>query len=216
MTTFTLQDLTPAQQEAVKQHEAMHAAHQVLNTRSINNLPTTPEEDEAMQALTEKQFVEYGMNNPISASAIEYATQHAPEPQPSQVSPEAVIDEMLYTIKQSLLLLTTVINQSKAQPEVGTNVPSLQETIELTLQQADWFKDMVKDEVENRVESEVEMYFERRFDPTDHFDFGDAISNEVNDRIDDVVRDQLDDVVADKLDEVVTEKLENASVSISF
>ena len=54
MTTFTLQDLTPAQQEAVKQHEAMHAAYQVVNTRSISNLPTTPEEDEAMQALSER------------------------------------------------------------------------------------------------------------------------------------------------------------------
>jgi hypothetical protein len=209
MTTFTLQDLTPAQQEAVKQHEAMHAAHQVLNTRSINNLPTTTEEDEAMQALSEKQFVEYGMNNPISASAIEYATQHAPEPQPT-------LTDIVNNICTQLQLLSTVISQAKAQPEVGTNVPSLQETVALVLQQSDWFKEMVKDEVESRVESEVESYFERRFDPTDHFDFGNAVSNEVHDRIDDVVRDQLDDVVADKLDEVVTEKLENASVSISF
>lgn len=199
MTTFTLQDLTPAQQEAVKQHEAMLSAYSIVNNRSINNVPT----------VTKEEFMEHGMNNPISASAIEYATQHAPEPQPT-------LTDIVNNICTQLQLLSTVISQAKAQPEVGTNVPSLQETIELTLQQADWFKEMVKDEVENRVEYEVDSYFEHRFDPTDHFDFGDAISNEVHDRIDDVVRDQLDDVVADKLDEVVTEKLENASVSISF
>ena len=231
MTTFTLQDLTPAQQEAVKQHEAMLSAYSILNTRSINNLPTT----------TEEEFMEHGMNNPISANLMneetlinmgkalanhEIAHQQAQQArldavpqQPSQVNPEALIDEMVAQLSISLkLLLTTLVNQPqpKAEPEVGTNVPSLQETLELTLQQADGFKEMVAQHVAERVESEVEMYFERRFDPTDHFDFNDAVTNEVNDRIDDVVRDQLDDVVADKLDEVVTEKLENASVSISF
>jgi hypothetical protein len=192
MTTFTLQDLTPAQQEAVKQHEAMHAAHQVVNNRSINNLPTTPEEDEAMKELFEK------MGQDLTA-------QHAPVPQPT-------LTDIVNTICTQLQLLSSVINQPKAQPEEGTNVPSLQETIELTLQQADWFKDMVKDEVESRVESEVESYFERRFDPTDHFDFNDAVSNEVHDRIDDAVRDRLDEAVEEQLEEVVSNKLQNLRV----
>jgi hypothetical protein len=159
MTTFTIQDLT------------------------INNLPTTPEEDEAMQALSEKQ--------------------HAPVPQPT-------LTDIVNTICTQLQLLTTIISQPKAQPEGGEN--SLQECVDTTLQQADWFKEMVKDEVENRVESEVEMYFERRFDPTDHFDFGDAVTNEVSDQIDDVVRDRLDEVVQEQLEEVVAEKLKSIRV----
>jgi hypothetical protein len=215
MTTFTLQDL---------------------------NLPTTAEQ--AVETITKEKWMEYGMNNPISTSAIDYAqmgkdlanhelahqqAQQArldavpPQPTcgqpvhtPSQVSPEAVIDEMLYTIKQSLLLLATVIKQQANTTPPEGNPPSLQETIELTLQQADWFQEMVKNEVENRVESEVESYFQHGFDPTDHFDFGDAISSEVHDRIDDAVRDHIDDAVADKVEEVVAEKLESASVSISF
>jgi hypothetical protein len=222
MTTFTLQDLTPAQQEAVKQHEAMLSAYNIVNTRSINNLPTTTEEDEAMEALSEKQFVEYGMNNPISASAIEYThggTLGAPAPQPSQVSPEALIDEMVAQLSISLkLLLTTIISQPKAQPE-GAQVEensssnaSLQETVGLVFEQSDWFKDMVKEEIESRVESEVEMYFERRFSPEDHFDFGDAVSNEVDDRLDDVVRDRLDEAVEEQLGEVVAERLKNIRV----
>jgi hypothetical protein len=228
MTTFTIQDLTPAQ--LITDHlnapevprETKDALVGVLHNHSINNLPTTPEEDEAMQALSEKQFVEYGMNNPISASAIEYATQHAVPPQPSaevlhnsKVSPEAVIDEMLFTIKQSLLLLATVISQSKAQPDTTPpegDQPSLQETVELVFKQSDWFKDMIKDEVESRVESEVEMYFERRFSPEDHFDFNDAVSNEVADRLDDVVRDRIDEAVEEQLEEVVSNKLQNLRV----
>ena len=179
MTTFTMQDLT------------------------INNLPTTTEEDEAMQALSEKQFVEYGMNNPISASAIEYATQ------PSGENPHNIGD-IINTICTQLQLLATVIKQQpNTTPPEGAN---LQDCVEQVLQQAVWFEKMVEEQVESRVESEVDSYFQHGFDPSNYFDFGDAISSEVHDRIDDAVRDQLDD----KLEEVVAEKLESASVSISF
>lgn len=156
----------------------------------------------------------YGMNNPISASALEYATQPAcGQPVHTQTPDLAII---INTICTQLQLLTTVLKEQPSTTPPEGDQPSLQETIELTLQQADWFKEMVEEQVAERVESEVESYFERRFDPTDHFDFNDAVSNEVSDQINDVVRDQLDDVVADKLEEVVAEKLESASVSISF
>ena len=171
-----------------------------------------------MQALSEKQFVEYGMNNPLSTSAVEYAIQYthggtlgAPVPQPT-------LTDIINTICTQLQLLTTIINQPKAQPE-GAQVEensssnaSLQETVGLVFEQSDWFKDMVKEEIESRVEREVEMYFERRFSPEDHFDFGDAVSNEVDDRLDDVVRDRLDEAVEEQLGEVVAERLKSIRV----
>ena len=188
MTTFTLQD---------------------LNTRSINNLPTTTEEDEAMKELFEK------MGQDLTA-------QHAPAPQPSQVNPEAVIEDMVAKFSISLrLLLTTVINQPKAQPEGAQESQSLQQCVALTLQQAEWFKemvgacideDMVRDAVKDAVESEVDTYFRNEFDPTYHFDFGDAVSSEVSDQLDDVVRDRLDEVVQEQLEEVVAEKLKSIRV----
>ena len=196
MTTFTIQDLTPAQQEAVKQHEAMLSAYSILNTRSINNVPT----------VTKEEFMEHGMNNPISASAIEYATQ------PSGENPHNIGD-IINTICTQLQLLATVISQSKAQP--STTPPegaNLQDCVEQVLTQAVWFEKMVEEQVERRVEDEVESYFQHGFDPSNYFDFNDAISSEVSDQIDDIVRDQLDD----KLEEVVAEKLESASISISF
>lgn len=159
MTTFTMQDLT------------------------INDLPTTPEEDEIFKTMIQ--------------------TQHAPVPQPT-------LADIVNNICTQLQLLTTIINQSQAETKAGEN--SLQDCVSITLQQADWFKDMVKDEAESRVEREVDMYFERRFDATDHFDFGDAVSSEVHDRIDDVVSDKIDEAVEEQLEKVVAEKLKSIRV----
>jgi glucose-6-phosphate-specific signal transduction histidine kinase len=189
MTTFTLQD---------------------LNTSNINNLPTTPEEDEAMKELFEK------MGQDLTA-------QHAPTPQPSGENPHNIGD-IINTICTQLQLLATVINQPKAQPEGAQE--SLQETVALVLQQSDWFKsllretivdeisleDVVKDVVKDEVESAVESYFSNEFDPTYHFDFNDAVSSEVSDQLDDVVRDRLDEVVQEQLEEVVAEKLKSIRV----
>jgi len=149
-------------------------------------------------------------------------TQHAPEPQPT---PNPDLPTIINNICTQLQLLTTVISQAKAQPETETNVPTLQETLSLTLQQADWFKDLIrheligagiedlaKDAVESVVEDEVESYFDHRFDPSDHFDFNDAVNDAVSDQIDDIVRDQVED----KLEDVVAEKLSEASIKVEF
>jgi hypothetical protein len=200
MTTFTLQDL---------------------------NLPTTA--DQAVEAITKEEFMEYGMNNPISISPTtqdilnNMAIPQAPEPQPSdEIDPMKLIEEMMSQFSIKLKLLATVISQSKAQPveEKSSSNESLQECVSLTLQQADWFKDLIRVElvaldlekiaegaVESIVENEVESYFENRFDPSDHFDFDDATHDAVGDRI--------DDVVSDKIDDAVDAYLTNATISIS-
>jgi hypothetical protein len=178
---------------------------------TINNLPTTPEEDEAMQTLSEKQFVEYGMNNPISASAVEYATQHAPEPQPT-------LADIVNNICTQLQLLTTIVSQPKPQPEAGTNVPSLQETIELTLQQAKWFKEMVYERAEElvddkdfayEIESAVETHFSNSFSLDDHVD----ISAEVESKVEDIAEGLLKDIVQEQLEEIVSNKLQNLRIT---
>jgi hypothetical protein len=194
MTTFTLQDLNlPA---------TVEQAEQALQRQTAYRYNATTEE-----------WMEHGMNNPISTSALEYAkqhdtphaTQHAPEPQPALCeSTQTDLPTIIRTISDQLLALATVISQSKAQPEDNQ---SLQECIATTLQQADWFKELVAEQVEERVESEVESYFSHSFDPTDHYDFGDAVS--------DCVSDQIDDVVSDKIDEAVDAYLSNATISIS-
>jgi hypothetical protein len=198
MTTFTMQDL--------------------------NNLPNTPEEDEAMDALAK-----LGGNVDLKAVFTQMGSDltggksnvfDAPVPQPSGENPHNPdISTIINAICAQLQLLTSVISQAKAQPEAGEN--SLQECVSLTLQQADWFKEMVRgiiddtydfadyaeNAVEHVVEKEVESYFDSSFNPEDHFDFGDAVSDAVDDRI--------DDIVSDKIDDAVDAYLTNATISIS-
>lgn len=230
MTTFTLQDLTPEQQVALTKHEEMHKMFQQMGgdltggKTNVFDAPTT------QPTVTKEEFMEYGMNNPLNISPTtqdilnNMAVPHAPEPQPSaEILHNPDLPTIINNICTQLQLLSTIISQSKAQPDAGEK--SLQECLSLTLQQADWFKDSIrhelvaldiaeiaKDAVEDIVENEVESYFDNRFSPEDHFDFGDAVSNEVDDRLEDIVRDKVGDVI----DEVVAEKLSEASVSISF
>jgi hypothetical protein len=205
MTTFTLQDL--------------------------NQLPNTPEEDEAMKELFEKMGQDLTGKVPVlnisdGGRTVQYQTApNAPVPQPSQmgeplpksqVNPEALIEDMVAQFSISLkLLLTTVISQHQPNttpPEGPPESTNLQDCVSITLEQARWFKEMVEQHVAERVESEVESYFQHGFDPTDHFDFGDAISSEVYDRIDDAVRDQIDEAVADKVEEAVVERMQSIRV----
>ena len=219
MSTFTLQDLNlPMTAEdaltAIERHENMHTMVQVVMEREqAQHIPPQP--------TTKEQWMEYGMNNPLSA--IHKVSLDAPEPQPTQMGellPNPDLPSIINNICAQLQLLATVISQAKAQPDT-TPPESLQETISLTLQQADWFQEMVRgiiddtydfaDYAENAVEAvvekEVEHYFDSSFNPEDHFDFGDAVSDAVDDRI--------DDIVSDKIDDAVDSYLSNATISIS-
>ena len=215
-----------------------------MNQTQINEMPVTQEEEEAMDALArlgggvalKEMFRDMGSvyagegktsvmdevhalgrtiaeNTRLEAQA---GTLDAPTPQHS-------LEQILKTIGEQFTLLSTVI-QAKAQPEEAQG-NSLQECVSLTLQQADWFKDLIrhelvaldiaeiaKDAVEDIVENEVESYFDNRFDPEQYYDFGDAVSDAVDDKLDDVVRER----VMDSLEEVVAEKLSEANISISF
>ena len=173
-----------------------------------------------MEALTQQQPTPAPTDSIILDNL---AIPRAPEPQPTSVGTSVPnIHDIVSTISQQLSLLATVISQqgggmgnSQAEDQ------SLQDTVGLVLQQADWVSDklaecidddVVSDAVKDRVDTEVEYYFCNSFDPSDHFDFHDAVSDAVDDRLDDVVRDRLDDVVAEQLEELVAEKLRGMKI----
>jgi hypothetical protein len=110
------------------------------------------------------------------------------------------------------------VSQPKPQPEAGTNVPSLQETIELTLQQAKWFKEMVYERAEElvddkdfayEIESAVETHFSNSFSLDDHVD----ISAEVESKVEDIAEGLLKDIVQEQLEEIVSNKLQNLRIT---
>lgn len=184
--------------------------------QAINEMEVTAEEVEAMDALCRLGAGVPLLNISDGGRTVQYATpQFSPQPSAeslhkpeSQVSPEALIDEMVAQFSIKLKLLLTVINQTKAQPTQGNSLnaedQSLQECVSLTLQQAGWFKEMVKEIVEEKiddmdfdyqVESAVESYFSNSFSLDDHVD----ITAEVENRIEEIVEEQLADIVSDKL-----------------
>lgn len=130
--------------------------------------------------------------------------------QMGEVLPNPTLESILKTIGEQFALLSTVITQAKAQPNTTPpegNPQPLQETIELVLQQSDWFAEMVRQEVmsmdfddtlEGQVERYCENYFSYSFDPKDHFD------------IDGVIQDCVDD----KIDQAVEEYMSNATLTI--
>jgi hypothetical protein len=205
MTTFTMQDLN-------------------------NAVPTTHQQDEEFKQMENIGLKEMfaGMGSDLTGGKSNVFD--APTPQPSGENPhneQPNLEDVLQNIAEQFALLYTVIRKEKLQgnsqpvEEKSSSNQSLQECVSLTLQQADWFKEMVRgivddtydfadyaeNAVEHVVEKEVEHYFDSSFNPEDHFDFGDAVSDAVDDRI--------DDIVSDKIDDAVDSYLSNATISIS-
>ena len=218
MTTFTLQDLTPITTE---ENEAMQASAKLGGVDPLSEMFTQMGRDLASHELAHQQAQQARLDAP-NPDAIQYThggTLGAPPPQPTCGQPVHNLSDIINTICTQLQLLATVITQQQANTTPPESNQSLQETISLTLQQADWFRTMVrhelvaldieeiaKDAVESIVENEVESYFEHRFDCTDHFDFNDAVQ--------DAVSDQIDDVVSDKMEDAVDSYLSNATIKI--
>ena len=184
--------------------------------QAINEMPVTKEEDEAMDALcrlaTGRPLLEI---NPTTQDIL----NNIATPQPSaevlhkteaQLSPEAIIDEMVAQFSTKLKLLLTVINQTKAQPTQGNSLnaedQSLQECVSATLQQADWFKEMFEDAIENQVgdmsstiEDRVDAFFSHSFSIDDYVDVDSIVRDKVDDDLEDIVEDKLADLVSEKL-----------------
>jgi len=184
--------------------------------QTINELEVTAEEVEAMDALCRLGAGVPLLNISDGGRTVQYATpQFSPQPSAeslhkpdSQVSPEALIDEMVAQFSIKLKLLLTVINQTKAQPTQGNSLnaedQSLQECVSAVLQQAGWFKEMVKEIVEEKiddmdfdyqVEAAVETHFSNSFSLDDHVD----ITAEVESRTTEIVEEQLADLLDEKL-----------------
>jgi hypothetical protein len=151
---------------------------------NYTTLPTTTEEDEAMNAITQ-----------ASAEVL-----HNPVAQPD-------LEQILKTISEQFSLLSTVINQSKAQP--NPTPPEMQACVDAVLEQAEWFKEKVEEKIERLVddmdhtyaiESAVETHFSNSFSLDDHVD----ITAEVESRVEDIAEDLLRDIVNEKLQEMLS------------
>jgi hypothetical protein len=146
---------------------------------------------------TKQEWVDYGMASP------------SPLPEPPT---PPTFDSIIANICAQLQLLASVIK------EKGTNVPNLQECLDATLQQAEWFKEAVEEKVETlvddmdhsyEIESAVETYFSNSFSLDDHVD----ITAEVESKVEDIAEDLLKDIVEERLAEIVSNKLQSLRIT---
>ena len=151
-------------------------------------LPTTAEEEEAMNAITQ-----------ASAEVL-----HNPVAQPSQVNPEALIDDMVthFAIKLKLLL-TTVIQPNPTPPE-------MQACVDAVLEQAGWVGEKldkavveymeteidIADECNDKISESVNNYFSYEFTLTDHCDIDDIVADKLDDRLENIVSERLQEMLS--------------------
>ncbi len=153
---------------------------------NYTTLPTTAEEEEAMNAITQ-----------ASAEVL-----HNPVAQPD-------LEQILKTISEQFSLLSTVImNQSKAQP--NPTPPEMQACVDAVLEQAGWVGDKIDKAVGEYIENEVswadivhdpvsnavEYYFDHGFSLTDHCDIHDIVEDKVDDKLHDLVNEKLQEMLS--------------------
>jgi hypothetical protein len=149
---------------------------------NYTTLPTTAEEEEAMNAITQ-----------ASAEVL-----HKPQPD---------LEQILKTISEQFALLSTVINQSKAQPEGDQ---SLQDCVDAVLEQAGWVGEKLDKAVVEYMENEIDIadecndkicesvnnYFSYEFTLTDHCDIDDIIADKLDDRLEEMVNEKLQEMLS--------------------
>jgi len=196
MTTFTMQDL--------------------------NNIPVTKEEEEAMDALSRlgagvpllNPMAEVPPNEDTLSEARQKLTDFVLATTPTQPTLETIIAN----ICAQLQLLSSVIKEGQEKGNSQAGEKSLQECVSITLQQAEWFKEMVDERAEElinykdfdyQIESAVESYFSNSFCLDDHVD----ITAEVESKVEDIAEDLLKDMVEERLAEIVSNKLQNLRIT---
>lgn len=181
--------------------------------QDLNNIPVTKEEEEAMDALSRlatgrplldiTPTTQDALNN-LAVPQVSAESLHKPN-----------IDEIINAISAQLQLLATVIREGQGNSHAEK---SLQECVSVTLQQAEWFKEMVDERAEElvddkdfdyQIESAVESYFSNSFCLDDHVD----ITAEVESKVEDIAEDLIKDMVEERLAEIVSNKLQNLRIT---
>jgi len=135
-------------------------------------------------------------------------------PLPEPTTPPT-FDSIIANICAQLQLLGTVIKEGQGSSH---GEKSLQECLDATLQQAEWFKEAVEEKVETlvddmdhsyEIESAVETYFSNSFSLDDHVD----ITAEVESKVEEIAEEMLKDIVEERLAEIVSNKLQSLRIT---
>lgn len=149
----------------------------------------------------------------------------------------APMDTTPQTPEQSTIKINLAVQQVTRAMENLVNAlrnaenpqANLEEAVNTTLEQAEWFDGRVSAYLDEKVEeyvndkdfdyeigNQVERYMRNEFDANDHVDFRDIVADRVDDLIDDIVSEKVEEAVEARLSEILEEKLANANITINF
>lgn len=129
--------------------------------------------------------------------------------------PTSRLDELTTLLNETLKQIVIELTHSKDQQA------SLEEAVNTTLEQADWFRHRVEDSVTDAIRdtdfdyeigNQVERYMRNEFDPDDHVDFRELVA----DRVDAIIDGLLEDAIETHLTDILEEKIKNANITINF
>lgn len=138
---------------------------------------------------------------------------------PMDTTPKQENQQLTHLFKQLQDTITAIIQLSTTSQQTQ---PDLKDTIETTLQQANWFYDMVGEhidenhdieglvdnQVDHRIGDAVDTWFSYNFAIDDHCDLNELVA--------DAIDDKLEDIVTEKLEQLLEEKLANATITVQL
>jgi hypothetical protein len=140
---------------------------------------------------------------------------------PMDTSPKTPEQDQNARVKMLMDMLTTTLNQLVKELQAPTQPQTdLEEAVNTMLENAEWFDGRVANYLDEKVEEHIDgrdFDYEigqavaeemRSFDPNDHVDFYDLVS--------DAVDDKLESIVEEKLEALLEEKLANARITVNF
>ena len=220
MTTFTMQDLNNST-STPEEEEAFNALEQAIENRKIfDNIQPATKEEFMKQATNESTQL---TSNQIiqGASGAQYVVMDT-TPKPEQYAPQPqhtpTVQELAQQLTESFALLIKAITELHDKPQAQPVSEGLAEAVETVLQNAEWFNDNLNDTINSTIDDRIDEHdFSYEIEQAVENHFGDF---SLEDYVD--VHDLISDAVDDRLDDIVQEKVEEIlqeklqNITISF
>jgi len=219
MTTFTMQDLNNST-STPEEEEAFNALTQAIENRKMfDNIQPATKEQFMEQALKQHEQNHAIIQGATGAQYVVMDTTPKFEQHAPQPQHTPTVQELAQQLTESFALLIKAITELHDKPQAQPVSEGLAEAVETVLQNAEWFNDNLNDTINSTIDDRIDEHdfsYEIEQAVENHFgDFSLEDYVDVHDLISDAVDDRLDDIVQEKVEEILQEKLQNITISFN-
>lgn len=199
-----------------------------LNTPTQTQITceTNEEHSHPTPTPTSTTIITSSLGQAVPISGVSGAVYAPMDTTPQAQTPEQSTIKINLAVQQVTRAMENLVNALRTAENPQAN---LEEAVNTTLEQAEWFDGRVSAYLDEKVEeyvndkdfdyeigNQVERYMRNEFDANDHVDFRDIVADRVDDLIDDIVSEKVEEAVEARLSEILEEKLANANITINF